>query len=76
MYVVLNITPSKTYATAANALKAVEKKLGSPNDNIRYVFRVTVLATVDGRFFPMIFGTNEEDGGLQVAIQSGFNVVN
>lgn len=78
-YTFIDLAFTKTYASKANAMKAVVKVLGEPGlpaaNSKGYLFRVTILCTEDGRFSPMIFGTNERDGGLQAAIQSGFNVI-
>lgn len=79
-YTFLDLSFVKSYATKANAMKAVIKVLGEPglpsSDGPRgYVFRVAIMTTEDGRFSPLIFGTSEKDGGLQAAMQSGFNVI-
>lgn len=78
-YVFQDIAFTKTYASKINAMKAVTKVLGQPGlpaaGSKAYVFRVSIMPTADGRFSPLIYGTNEKDGGLQAAIQSGFNVV-
>lgn len=64
----ITIEANKTYATEANAVKAVEKKFPAVgNDNLRYFIQ----RTADGRFFPIFIG--------QAAAQAGahfhFNVV-
>ena len=58
-------TPSKTYATRANAVKAVEKICGE-NDahfadtDLRYV----VMVDDTGRFYPVFFGINAVGRGV------------
>ena len=47
------LEPNKTYATEANAVKAVEKKFPEANnDGLRYFLQ----RTEDGRFFPVFVG--------------------
>lgn len=78
-YVFQDIAFTKTYASKINAMNAVTKVLGQPGlpaaGTKGYVFRVAIMPTEDGRFSPLIFGTSEKDGGLQAAVQSGFNVI-
>lgn len=55
----VQLTPTKTYATAENAHKAVSKKFPSDIENpnlgpLRYI----VMPTEDGRFFPVFIGIN------------------
>lgn len=63
---------NKTYATKANAIKAVEKKFG-PNcecfgaADVRYV----VMTGDDGRFFPVFFGQS----ALTHMVHFHFNVM-
>ena len=50
-------SPSKTYATRANAIKAVEKVYGEnrdrwPDADLQYV----VMTTAEGRWFPLFIG--------------------
>jgi len=81
-YLFSEISFSKSYASRANAEKAVTKALGEPsgvkgpND---YLFRVAIMPAEGGRFGVMIFGTNEKDGSrqaaIQVAMRYGFNVI-
>ena len=48
------LTPDKTYATAANAVKAVEKVFPRcDDDGLRYILQ----RTDDGRYFPVFVGT-------------------
>jgi len=53
----VKLEANKTYATEANAIKAVEKKFG--NTNLRYL----VIKTEDNRYFPAFLG--------EVAMQHG-----
>ena len=49
----ITLTPDKTYATAANAVKAVEKVFPSTDDDgLRYIIQ----RTDDGRYFPVFVG--------------------
>lgn len=49
----LTITPNKTYASEANAVKAVEKVApAADNDGMMYFIQ----RTPEGRFFPVFFG--------------------
>lgn len=58
----------KSYATAANAIKAVEKKFPeSADDDLRYM----ILQNEEGRFFPVFIGMD----ALQVGVHFHFNVV-
>lgn len=59
------IVPSKTYATEANAVKAVEKVGFS--DNLRYF----VERTAEGRFFPVFVGM----AAIEAGVHFHFNVV-
>ena len=56
----VQLTPTKTYATVANAIKAVEKKYPS-----------SVLTHSDGRFFPVFIGV----GAMQWGVHFSFNIV-
>ena len=50
---ILTFTPNKTYATEANAIKAVEKIApAADNDGMMYFIH----RTEEGRFFPVFFG--------------------
>lgn len=68
----LQLTPVKTYATKANAIKAVEKKCG-PNqehagssDALYFIHQGD-----DGRFFPVFIG----ERALRAMMHFHFNVV-
>lgn len=53
--------PNKTYATEANAVKAVEKKFPEANnDGLRYFLQ----RTEDGRFFPVFVGERSMQHGV------------
>lgn len=65
----MEITPVKTYASETNAIKAVEKAI--PNSNSKDALRYFIMATPEGRYFPVFVG--------EIAIQHGvhfkFNVI-
>lgn len=64
----VTIEANKTYATEANAVKAVEKKFPSAdNDGLRYFLQ----RTADGRFFPIFIGNK----ALEAHVHFHFNVV-
>lgn len=62
----INIEPTKTYATEANAIKAVDKRYGK-NDNLRYF----IAWTKEGRCYPVFIGTSALDYGVHFH----FNIV-
>lgn len=67
------LTPNKTYASHANAVKAVVKQYGANHDHpgtasCSYV----VAATPEGRFYPVFIGLR----ALEVGAQFHFPVVN
>lgn len=65
----LTLTPTKTYATEANAIKAVEKRFPeSTNDGLRYI----IMPTPDGRFYPVFVGNSAVHAGVHFH----FHVVN
>lgn len=64
----VNFTPVRTYATKANAIKAVEKKLHA--DTVRDVTWF-IHTTDDGRFFPVFVG----ERALQRMVHFHFHVV-
>lgn len=63
----LTITPSKTYATAQNAQRAVDKVFPSESD-LRYI----MMRTEDGRFYPLFIGMS----AIEAGVHFHFNVVN
>lgn len=62
----ITIEPSKTYATEANAIRAVEKKAAVLGDARYFIHR-----TPEGRFFPVFIGVE----ALNVGAHWVFNVV-
>lgn len=60
----LDMTPSKTYATRDNAIKAVEKKFGSHiklgDEKLDFV----IVANAAGRFFPLFLGERAIRAGV------------
>lgn len=63
----IKIEANKTYATEANAIKAVEKKFGGEADGLTYFLQ----RTDDGRFFPVFVG----ERALQRMVHFHFNIV-
>jgi len=65
----ITLTSNKTYATEANAIKAVEKRFPeSDDDGLRYI----IMRTPDGRFYPVFVGTSAVHAGVHFH----FHVVN
>lgn len=65
----LTLTPNKTYATEANAIKAVEKRFPeSANDGLRYIIH----RSPDGRFYPVFIGNS----AIHAGVHFHFHVVN
>ena len=63
----ITIEPTKTYATAENAIKAVNRVITNPElANIRYM----IVTHTDGRFFPLFIGMD----AVQAGIHFHFNV--
>lgn len=61
----LNLTPSKTYATRDNAIKAVDKVFGERVtqqgfEKIDFV----IVANAEGRFFPLFLGERAIQAGM------------
>ena len=55
------LEPNKTYATAANAVKAVEKVFPrGDDDGLRYILQ----RTDDGRYFPVFVGMKAVEQGV------------
>lgn len=67
----LVLNASKTYATEANAIKAVEKVFPKSDDNNLTYFIARTL-DAEGRFFPVFLG----ERALQHGAHWHFNVVN
>jgi hypothetical protein len=65
----IKLTPTKTYKTEANAVKAVEKSRfgGEGYTNLTWF----VMQHDDGRFFPVFIG----ERAIQAMVHSHFNVV-
>lgn len=67
----LQITAPKSYASAENAIKAVEKVFGANHEHpgsadVRYV----IVQTVDGRFAPLFIG----ESALRAGVHFRFNI--
>lgn len=68
----INLEPSKTYATRENAIKAVEKKFGPNEDHFGSAkMHYIVMQHTDGRFFPVFIG----ERAVQGMAHFHFNVV-
>ena len=64
----IQLEPVKTYATAANAQKAVEKKFAAAGfSNLTYIIHTHT----DGRFFPVFIG----ERAVRAGVHFHFNVV-
>ncbi|TXG97714.1 MAG: hypothetical protein E6R08_06240 [Nevskiaceae bacterium] len=64
----IKLEAPKTYATEENAIKAVEKKFPSENnDGLTYIMG----RTEDGRFFPIFIG----ERAIQAGVHFTFHVV-
>lgn len=63
----IKLEANRTYATEANAIKAVEKKFPeASNDGLTYFLQ----RTEDGRYFPVFLG----ERALQAGVHFHFNV--
>lgn len=64
----IDLTASKTYASKANAIKAVEKKFGDRDDmkHLRYF----IYTDDNGRFFPIFLG----EAAIQAMVHFHFSV--
>lgn len=62
----VTLTPNNTYATEANAIRAVEAKF--PNTELRYFLQRTEL----GRFFPVFVG----ERAMLAGVHFHFNCIN
>jgi len=65
----IQLTPSKTYATRENAQKAVEKFYGDRDFARQQTYFIAT--HTDGRFFPVFIG----ERAIQEGIHFKFNVV-
>jgi hypothetical protein len=63
----LKFEANKTYATEANAVKAVDKKYSNEDRSLRYF----IMQTADGRFFPIFVG----DKAIERGVHFDFHVV-
>lgn len=63
----LKFEANKTYATEANAVKAVDKKYSNEEQSLRYF----IMQTADGRFFPIFVG----DEAIERGVHFDFHVV-
>jgi hypothetical protein len=60
----LNMTPTKTYATRDNAVKAVEKAFGPRMTQGGERLDFVIVANPEGRFFPLFLGERAIQGGV------------
>lgn len=65
----IELTPTKTYATRENAIKAVDKKFGDKEFYANLIYFIHV--HTDGRFFPVFVG----ERAVQAMVHFHFNVV-
>jgi hypothetical protein len=57
----ITLEPTKTYATAENAKRAVDKKVTNPAlVDLRYM----IVQHTDGRFFPVFIGKLATEAGM------------
>lgn len=64
----IDLTPTKTYATRENAIKAAQKRYGDD----RYQDLTFFIAThTDGRFFPVFMG----ERAVRAGVHFHFNIV-
>ena len=69
----VELTPNKTYATAKNAHKAVNKKFPAEIEHPSFgPLRYIVMQHTDGRFFPVFIGIH----ACHYGVHFHFNVVN
>ena len=60
----LNMTPSKTYATRDNAVKAVSKAFGDRMTQVgKERLDFVIVANPEGRFFPLFLGERAIQAG-------------
>ena len=59
----LKLNPSKTYATKANAIKAVDKWSADPQSRLTYV----LVQNDEGRWFPIFIGERALQAGAHFA---------
>ena len=57
-------TPNKTYATKANAIKAVEKLYGENQGFADTDLRYVIMVDDAGRFYPVFFGMGAVERGV------------
>lgn len=75
MYSILNVEEAKSYATEANAMKAVEKALGKPDEAKERDCNVLMVRNSKGRFVPVLI--NIRDGmSFSRCLATGFMCVN
>jgi hypothetical protein len=67
----VQITPTRTYKTAANAHKAATDKFGDMDTSVFGPLRYIVMQHTDGRFFPLFIGVN----AMQYGVHFHFNIV-
>lgn len=65
----IELTPTRTYATRENAQKAVEKKFAGRQFRMNQLYFIAT--HTDGRFFPVFIG----ERAVQEMIHFSFNVV-
>lgn len=73
----IELTPVKTYATKANAQKAVAKFFEKLD--IQTIFcSIMYLTNAEGRFYPVMLNVSQKDfpEAIQLSLASGFTLIN
>lgn len=68
----LELTPTRTYKTAANAHKAANDAFGGTDENSAFgPLRYIVMQHTNGRFFPVFVGIN----AMHYGVHHFFNII-
>lgn len=68
----VELTPTRTYKTAANAHKAANDAFGGTDENSAFgPLRYIVMQHTDGRFFPVFVGIN----AMHYGVHHFFNII-
>jgi hypothetical protein len=68
----IELTPTRTYKTAANAHKAATDKFGDMQESPAFgPLRYIVMEHTDGRFFPVFIGIN----AMHYGVHFHFNIL-
>lgn len=74
MYSITNVNLVKSYATEANAVKAIEKKFGPADGTGRRICNFMMVRNHEGRFVPIAI--NIDPGMIGAVAHAGFMCVN